>query len=311
MRKRCLDMVYNLAQKNDKVVFIGSDIGANTLNNFKREFPDRFIMEGISEQHTIGMAAGLALNGKIVYINTIASFLTRRCFEQNVLNLGLYNANVRLLGSGGGLVYAPLGPTHLAPDDIAIMRTIPNMTILVPTDADEMERAMIASETHQGPIYIRMAKGFGDPIISKDEHGFKIGKAIVHMEPKDVLLISCGIMTHRSLSVAESLNKQGIKTGVINVHTLKPFDDKTVLENICKSRFVFTVEEHYINGGLGSIVSEIIAENASNTNVIFKRFALPDSFTDKYGSQESLIKRYSLETDDIEKRIKECLTNHL
>ena len=128
MRKRCLDIVYRLAKSNKDVVFIGSDLGVGVMDNFKKELPEQFFMEGISEQHIIGMAAGLSMSGKVVYFNTIATFITRRCFEQSIIDLGLSKAKVRLIGSGGGLVYAPLGPTHLAFEDIAIMRAIPNMS---------------------------------------------------------------------------------------------------------------------------------------------------------------------------------------
>ena len=177
MRKIVLDQVYELAKKDKRIVYIGSDLGAGILDNFKKEMPERFFMEGVSEQALIGMSAGLAMEGKIVYFNTIATFITRRCFEQVVLDLGLHNANVRLIANGGGVVYAPLGPTHLAIDDIGILRTIPNMTILAPCDANEMKRLMPQTVNHKGPIYIRLAKG-GDPIISSDAV-CTIGKAIV------------------------------------------------------------------------------------------------------------------------------------
>src|SRR5215469_1840527 len=142
MRKTCLDCVYEIAKIDPRVFFIGSDLGIGTLKQFKTEMPERYFMEGVSEANLIGMSAGLALEGKIVYANTIATFLTRRCFEQIVLDLGLHRAKVRLLGNGGGLVYAPLGPTHLAIDDIAILRAVPNMTIVAPCDAEEMKRLM-------------------------------------------------------------------------------------------------------------------------------------------------------------------------
>lgn len=179
MRKRCLDAVYRLAKKNKDVVFVGSDLGVGVMDNFKKELPEQWFMEGVSEQHIIGMAAGMAMTGKIVYFNTIATFITRRCFEQNAVDLGLSNVPVRLLGSGGGLVYAPLGPTHLATEDIAIMRAVPNMAVIAPCDAEEMDRAMAASERYPGPIYVRIAKG-GEAVVSKPELGFEIGKAVVH-----------------------------------------------------------------------------------------------------------------------------------
>ena len=176
MRRTCLNMVYELAKKDDRIFFIGSDLGVGTLDNYKYEIPDRFFMEGISEANIIGMAAGMAMEGKIVYINTIATFITRRCYEQNVIDLGLHNTNVRLIGSGGGLVYAPLGPTHQATEDIAIMRAIPNMTIIAPADAEEMRRLMPQTVDYQGPIYIRLGKG-GDPVVTPVNESFSIGKS--------------------------------------------------------------------------------------------------------------------------------------
>src|SRR5947209_506257 len=142
MRKVCLDMVHELARKDERIFFIGSDLGIGTLKQFKAEMPDRFLMEGVSEANVVGVAAGLALEGKIVYVNTIATFLTRRCFEQVALDLCLHKVPVRLIGNGGGMVYAPLGPTHMAIDDLALFRALPGMTILAPCDAEEMRRLM-------------------------------------------------------------------------------------------------------------------------------------------------------------------------
>lgn len=303
MRKRCLNTIYELAKTNDKIVFIGSDLGYKTLEEYKEKLPNQFLMEGISEQNLVGMSAGIAEEGKIVYTNTIATFITRRACEQNILNLGLLNANVRLIGNGGGLVYAPLGPTHLATDDIALTRVIPNMTVLVPADADEMERAVRASVSHQGPIYFRLAKG-GDPIISNPDHGFEIGKAIVHKEAAEVLLIACGVMVHRALTIAENLSREGISVGVTNVHTIKPFDTKTIFEQISKAKIVLSLEEHSKIGGLGSAVSELIAETKELRPEVFHRVALPDCFADQYGSQDHLIERYEIGVNSIQNLIK-------
>jgi len=165
MRKTCLDMVYELAQEDDRIFFIGSDLGFGTLKDFKENIPERFFMEGVSEANLVGMGCGLAHEGKIVYVNTIATFLSRRCFEQIVLDAGLHKANIRLIANGGGLVYAPLGPTHLAIDDIAILRAIPGMTIVAVADANEMRRFMPQTVDYPGPIYIRLAKGHDHPLV--------------------------------------------------------------------------------------------------------------------------------------------------
>jgi transketolase len=296
MRKKSLDCVYDLAKRDGRVVFIGSDLGVGTLDQFKQEFPDRFFMEGVSEGNIIGMAAGLALEGKIVYVNTIATFITRRCFEQDVLDLGLHNANVRLLGSGGGVVYAPLGPTHLAIDDLAIMRTIPNMTIVAPCDADEMGRLMPLTLAHQGPIYIRLAKG-GDPIVSSDRLPFEIGRALPMVRGDDVLLVSTGVTTQVALAAASTLTASGISTGVLHVPTIKPLDVNGFMANAAPVDAIVVIEEHTIFGGLGSAIAEIVAEAGFEPAKRFKRIGIPDVFPHGYGSQTAMMDRYGITAD--------------
>src|SRR5438132_7030747 len=171
MRNTCLNMVYELAKQDERVVFIGSDLSPGLLAGMKRDMPSRYFMEGITEQNIIGMAAGLAMEGYVPYVNTIATFITRRCYEQVAIDLCLHNLPVRLIGNGGGFVYAPLGPTHLAIDDIAIMRALPNMTVVAVCDAKEMVRLMNSTLDWPSPIYIRLAKG-GDRVVSSEENGF-------------------------------------------------------------------------------------------------------------------------------------------
>ena len=302
MRQTSLNCVYELAKKDNRVVFIGSDLGANVLDSFKNEFPERFFMEGISEQHIVGMAAGMALNGFIPYINTIATFLTRRCFEQNFIDLGLHNTNVRLIASGGGLVYAPLGPTHLAIEDIAIMRTIPNMTIICPSDANEMKFIMPQTLDHKGPIYIRLAKGY-DPIVTDKFQNFKIGKATKISEGKDILLISTGITLQICLEIMNSLKEKNISCTILHCSTLKPFDKESLLKESVNHEYIFTVEEHSIIGGLGSICSEILMESRLINNKFFKRFAIQDHFPYGYGSQAEMMDRENISSDKIYSQI--------
>src|SRR6185312_4492044 len=177
MRVACLDMVHVLAKADPRVVFIGSDLSPGLLAGMQKEFPDRYYMEGIAEAHVIGMAAGLALEGYIPYVNTIATFITRRCYEQVAIDLCLHDLPVRLIGNGGGYVYAPLGPTHEAIEDIATMRALPNMAVTAVCDADEMTRLMNSTLTWPHPMYIRLGKG-GEKIISSEHRGFTLGKAI-------------------------------------------------------------------------------------------------------------------------------------
>src|ERR1700688_1062103 len=194
MRQTCLNMVYDLAKRDKRVLFIGSDLSPGLLGDMKKEMPERWYMEGITEANVIGMAAGFAMDGYIPYFNTIATFITRRCYEQVAVDLCLHNLPVRLLAAGGGAVYAPLGPTHMALEDIAIMRALPNMTVLCPADAPEMTRAIEATLEWPNPVYIRFGKG-GDPVVSRAENGFTLGKAIEMRRGRDAALISTGVMT--------------------------------------------------------------------------------------------------------------------
>ena len=296
MRKTSLDQIYQLAQQDERVIFIGSDLGPGVLSEFKRNIPERFFMEGISEQYIVGMAAGLAFDGFIPYVNTIATFLTRRCFEQLAVDLCMHDLPVRLIANGGGLVYAPLGPTHQAIEDIGILRTLPNMTIVAPCDADEMARLMGASLNWPHPLYIRLAKG-GDPIVSKSEFGFEIGKGIHLKNSVDVLLVTTGITTQIGLQASESLSKENIDCGVFHMHTIKPFDYDGLFQASESVKLIVTIEEHVLNGGLGSAVLEAFSDHGLEKKII--RLGIPDVFAKKYGSQELLMSEFGLDQEKI------------
>jgi transketolase len=298
MRQTCLDSVYEIAKTDPRVFFIGSDLGVGTLKNFKAEMPERYFMEGVSEANLIGMSAGLGLEGKIVYACTIATFLTRRCFEQVCLDLCLHNVRVRLIGNGGGLVYAPLGPTHLATEDIAIFRALPNMTILAPADAAEMKRMMPHTVDHPGPIYIRLAKGTTDPVVTRDEP-FRIGKIFPMREGKDAVVVTTGIMLKLALAAAETLSAKGIEVSILHCPTVKPLDANVIREYASRVPTIVTVEEHTVVGGLGSAVAEILAEADFPTVKRFRRIGIPDVFPDQYGSQDTLLRRYDITSDRI------------
>jgi transketolase len=298
MRKTSLDYVYKLAQHDKRVVFIGSDLGPGVLADMKASMPERFFMEGISEQHVVGMAAGMAMEGFIPYVNTIATFLTRRCYEQVALDVCLQNLPVRLISNGGGLVYAPLGPTHLAVEDIAIMRALPNMTVVAPCDADEMERFMKQTIDWPYPIYIRLAKGY-DEIVSRDELGFEIGKAIIMREPGEGLFITTGVMTQLAIQAANELEKEGVNCGIMHMHTIKPLDSEALSHVIPKVDAVVTVEEHTRIGGLGSAVLEYCSDEMPEQCSKLFRMGLPDKFADKYGSQNSLLAHFGITVESL------------
>ena len=306
MRKTSLDAVYELAKRDKRVVFIGSDLGIGTLKQFKAEMPERFFMEGVSEAHLVTMAAGLGLEGKVVYINTIATFLTRRCYEQVCLDLSLHHTNVRLIGSGGGVVYAPLGPTHQAIEDIAIFRTLPGMTIVAPCDAEEMKRLMPQTLDWEGPMYIRLGKG-GDAVVSRPELGFQIGKALLVREGSDALIVTTGITLQPALAAAALLEQSGISAGVLHMHTVKPFDTEALLAQAARVPAILSIEEHTIIGGLGSAVAETLAEADFSTPKRFKRIGIPDVFPDKYGSQATLLARYGITAEGAVAEVRKLL----
>ncbi len=303
MRNTWLETLYKIASKNKKVVFIGSDLGAGVMHDFKKKFPDRFFMEGISEQHIIGLAAGLASEGFTPYVNTIATFLTRRCFEQNMIDLCLHNLPVRLIGNGGGLVYSPLGPTHQAIEDIAIMNTMPNMSIFAVCDSNEMRQLIKQSQNYKGPMYIRLGRGFEKVITKKKK--FVIGKIVNLRKPQKITLISTGSVTQEALKASEILFKMGIKCGVIHVPTIKPFDVKS-LSKLLKNKVekIITIEEHIDTGGLGSIIINHLNELNFLKKIKVIKICLPNKFNNKYGTHDELKSFYGLDFKNIIKLVK-------
>ena len=309
MRQTCLSMVYDLAKRDKRVLFVGSDLSPGLLADMQKEMPERWYMEGITEANVIGMAAGLAMEGYLPYVNTIATFITRRCYEQVAIDLCLHELPVRLIGNGGGLVYAPLGPTHLAIEDIAIMRALPNMTVAAVCDAKEMVRLMNCTLDWPNPIYIRLAKG-GDPVVSRVENGFAIGKAIpmrrAHSR-RSILLMATGVMTTNSLAAADMLASDGHDVSVVHFHTIKPLDEEAVLEFSCDAELVVTVEEGTLIGGFGSAVIDLLVEKLGTALPPMVRIGLPDAFPNKYGLQEELFELYGLTPSQIAARVVKSL----
>ena len=294
MRKACLKQVYELARADERIFFVGSDLGVGTLDEFRKEMPRRFFMEGIAEANVIGIAAGLALEGKIVYVNTISTFLTRRCLEQLIVDVALHNLKVRLIGNGGGLVYAPLGPTHQAIDDIAILRAVPGFAIIAAADADEMNRLMPLTVDYPGPLYIRLAKGF-DPVVTTRDREWAIGRALPYRAGDDALIVTTGITLRMGLEAAAELEAMGIRTAVLHVPTIKPFDVATLIEQARGKQVVVTVEEHTVCGGLGSTVAEALLEGQVAPSRLFKRIGIPDCFAEHYGSQRELMTSFGID----------------
>jgi len=302
MRQTCLNLVYELAKTDDNVCFIGSDLSPGLLQEMKDDFPERYFMEGISEMNAIGMAAGMAMEGYKPFVNTIATFITRRCYEQVALDLCLHDLPVRLIANGGGLVYAPLGPTHLAIEDIAIMRALPNMAVVAVCDQAEMVRLMNCVNDWPHPIYIRLAKGY-DEIVSDNDKGFEIGRGITlhetHSQKVDTLLISTGICTIRSLHAARMLEEAGHSVRLLHLHTIKPLDEGMTADLGRLASTILTVEEHSIIGGLGSAVTDVLVRDLGRDLPPIKRLGIPDTFAQNYGTQDELLKDYGLQPEQI------------
>jgi transketolase len=287
MRKAALDTVKQLALQDPNVIFIGSDLGPGVLADLKNERPEQFYMEGIAEQHVIGMSAGMAMLGAIPYVNTIATFATRRCYEQILIDLCAQSLPVRVLGNGGGFVYAPLGPTHQAIEDLGILRVIPNMSVVCPSDAHEMSVLMRQTKDHPGPIYFRIAKG-GEEIIS-DKADIQFGEPILYKTPAKVLFLTTGITAQICASAIRILETEHeIVAGHLHYHTIKPFQISTLANLLCDCEVeqIVIVEEHLLAGGFSSLVLEELVDTfGSLPKVKISRVGIRDKFSEQYGAQ--------------------------
>jgi len=308
MRKTSSQYIYELAKLDDRIIFIGSDLGVGAMSDYKKEMPERFFMDGISEQHIIGFAAGLASEGFIPFVNTICTFLTRRCYEQIVINLCLDNLPVILMGNGGGLVYAPLGPTHMAIEDIAILRAIPNMTVIAPCDPLETKKLMAKALGWGKPIYFKIGPS-GAPTITSETTSVSIGQPVIMKEPDEILIVSTGYLTQSALKAVQVLERTGIHVGLLHAHTLKPFNRKVLLEFARKVKAILTLEENVGAGGLGSLVLEILSDENIYPMPRIKRMSLPDQFPDGYGDQEYLLQKYNLTEESTILEVKKILAH--
>jgi transketolase len=310
LRDVCHRMVHELACQDERVVFIGSDLSPGLLNEMKVAYPDRHYMEGVTEQNVVSIGAAMAMDGMIPYVNTIATFLTRRAYEQIVIDCGEHDLPVRLIGNGGGLVYAPLGPTHIAYDDIALMRLIPGMTVVAPLNDHEMRTFMQASLHWAHPIYIRLSKSWMGEAKLPDV--FEIGKGVPLLWGATgllpVLIVSTGVASGRALEAGRLLEAEGIPCHVLHYPTVKPLDVEFLIASAREACLVVTVEEHSIIGGLGSAVLEYLS--AHRVLIPTLRLGIPDVYPKSYGNQETQMEEFQLLPHQIVRTIKEvCATN--
>ncbi|MGC9003497.1 MAG: transketolase family protein [bacterium] len=294
-RKAYGEALAELGELREDVVVLDADLSKSTYTNiFAKKFPERFFNMGIAECKMISCAAGLATTGKIPFASTFAIFAAGRAWEMVRLSVGYTNLNVKIAASHAGISVGEDGPTHHCIEDIALMRVIPNMTVIVPADATETRKAVFASAEWKGPIYLRLGRP-DIPILFDDSYQFQIGKANVLKEGKDVSIFACGLMVWQALQALELLEKEGIDAELINVSTIKPLDEETILNSLKKTGCAVSAEEHNIIGGLGSAIAELIVEKFPAPLI---RVGVKDRFAES-GPWKELLVKYNLSPEDI------------
>lgn len=291
------DGLLALGKTDDRVVVLTADLAESTrVDGFEKTYPDRFIECGVAEQNMMGVAAGLALSGKIPFVSSYAVFSPGRNWDQLRVSVCYSKANVKIAGSHAGLSVGPDGATHQALEDLAITRVLPNLTVIVPCDAEEAKKCTIASAKMNGPVYLRFGRP-ATPIITLPKTPFVIGRHEIFREGTDVTIAACGPLLYDALVVAEQLQRKGISAEVLNCHTIKPFDVDTLVRSVRKTGCCVTVEDHQITGGLFGAVSETLARHLPSP---IEPIGMPDSFGQS-GEPGELYRAYGMTSDDIVK----------
>ncbi len=297
------EALLELGKKRDDVVVLDADLSGSTkTGKFAKAFPERFYNVGVSEQDLIGAASGLSLTGKLPFASTFAVFETGRAWEQIRQTVSYSNLNVKLVATHSGITVGEDGASHQAIEDIALMRVLPNMTVIIPADGIETKQVIEAIADYYGPVYVRLGRA-KVPVVMPEDYKFNIGRAYTFHTGKDANIIATGIMVSVSLKAMEVLKREGIDAGVINMSTVKPLDNDAVIKAAEASGLIVTAEEHSIVGGLGGAVCEFLAENHP---VTVKRIGIRDTFGCS-GHPDELMKLYGLTPEDIVKTIKEAL----
>ncbi len=283
MRTTFAQTLLHLAHKDPRIMLLTGDLGYAVFESWQREIPKQLLNMGVAEQNMTGVAAGLAMEGLRPVIYSIVPFATMRNFEQIRNDICYQNLNVKIVGVGAGFSYGPYGHTHHGLEDIGILRTLPNIVILAPGDPVEAELATKAMMAHRGPVYLRLGKA-SEPVLYEKNPDFRIGKGILMKEGHDVTLIAASTMLEHAVAAADFLRTNNVSVRLVSMPSIKPLDEVIILDSMKKTRVMVTVEEHSIIGGLGSAVSEVVAQ--SGRGVTFKRIAVPDRITKGMGRQE-------------------------
>lgn len=300
MRAPFFTALYDIMKRDKDVILLMADTGAIVMDDIRAEFPDRCLNVGIAEENMIGVAAGMAMSGKTVFVYAIIPFVTMRCYEQLRVDVCVQELSVKAVGVGAGVDYSTLGPTHHGLEDMALMRLLPGMQIMSPCDDTQAMEFCRMSYNTPGPFYIRLARN-GQPLVyNDDQKDFTQGLSVLK-EGEDLQIIATGKMVLTALSVAEELSKQSIKTGVIDLYQIKPLNTDLLTKTLGNCPQIATLEEHSIIGGIGSAVAEVLAE--SGKSVKFNRLGLPDSFRRRYGTRQFLHSDISLDTKSLTKQL--------
>jgi transketolase len=296
-----------LLQRDERVVLMVGDVGFGALDAVAKRFPARVINAGVAEQNMAGMAAGMALSGKIVFTYSIANFSTLRSLEQIRNDICYHRANVKIVAVGGGFCYGALGMSHYAVEDLGIMRMLSELRIVAPGDPQEAHAATLAVAAYDGPCYLRLGRA-GEPTVHREPLDFRLGEAIKVSEGRDLTIITTGGMLSTACTVADLLRKDRFEARVLSMHTLKPLDEAAILKAAEDTGFIFTLEEHSIEGGLGGAVAEVIAE-ANIARVKFRRLGVPPSAGSYVGSQDYIRDRLGLSSEKVLNTVRDNLIN--
>lgn len=292
MQKAYISTLYEFAQNDKRIVSIIPDSGTDYDEMFCRDMPDQFFNLGISEEHSVAASAGMAACGKIPFIYTSGAFLAYRAFEFIRDDVCLQNCNVKIAGMGSGLAWSTLGPTHHTTEDISVLRALPNLRIFSPATPVEVKKSVRMAYEHDGPVYLRLGMKGEEEFFSEEASGNDNAYSVMR-DRTDAILISTGSILSETMAAAELLEERGIHCGVISIFSIKPFPADIILNAAEKTKFLISVEEHNIYGGLGSIISEILAEK--RLHAILHRIGLNDCFAKGYGTLDELRKQNKLD----------------
>ncbi len=298
------DGLTELGLKNENVVALCADLtGSLKMNEFKKNHPERFFQVGIAEANMMGIAAGLTIGGKIPFTGTFANFSTGRVYDQIRQSIAYSGKNVKICASHAGITLGEDGATHQILEDIGMMKMLPGMTVINTCDYNQTKAATIAIAEHKGPVYLRFGRP-KVPVFTDPSQEFKIGKGIKFTEGKDVTIVATGHLVWESLEAAQILHNSGISAEVINIHTIKPLDEKLILESISKTRCVVSAEEHNFLGGLGESISRVLAKNLPAPQ---EYVATQDTFGES-GTPAQLMKKYGLDAASILEKAKKVIS---